>query len=1404
MQSNRKFFNKSIASVIAGALLTAQTSVLADEVTWKQLYEQGSKSYIKSNYPEAEGILRKALKLCAPQEVNYAKTEIFLADALEGQKRYSEAATLYINALAILRKKTGDQSAETSDALWNIATFYFNRKRYADAEPFYEEILSTTEKRFGLNNAKTADAMADLADLYVKERRLTEAEALAKRVLDIRTKLFGRDDSSIAASLSQISSILAEQGKDAEAEVQLKRSLEIYQKTVGEDDPKTINVIRDLASLCRVQGKTKEVQQYLDRAAAAEKKGGKEANATDLYVQGKFYVDQGRYAEAEPIFRAYQKLDEKPLPNTLVFKMRAAQQAEMLIPLCADLAIDDLRPLVDKITGNVDSKAAVYSQEEEMSSFDRFRLQLALLKFGATNHEKNTVRALLKSIDYADSKSFDSDSLVTTQSFLFTTLRFTSLNRRSFSMCKQCSEQYIRFVQNVLSEENKNKPLSLKNMILQGKSETSQSQRLSQKSWNSESTAVAILVHSLLSMAYLSSDLEEAGSTDGRDKARRLNTLATQVVENYLPRIDAKESCELLLSIADSCKLEGDYAQTKLILSKVFAIEAGQRSADTESIRARALISLVEVNLEECDYNSALQIGHEALRLPVLSTAEFSERKATMLDNMAQAAIQSRSDQAVFFAQQALDALKSGTAHSANIFKAKLIFARALISDGKSDAAIKVLDEMLPKDGTANDASASVEEWSQLAEVCATLGDAQLANRDYQEAKINYAKALDVHRQSRTKYSVVQQVDDTFNIAVCNANLGASDTAANLSGLAAEQLMKYSLDVFPDLSFAEQRNFVQQLKYYSGLLVSMRHSDAEIKSTFGYLIQWRGLLIKALRRQSLMADQTHDAHSAPLVDKWRELKREISKLASSTGDSDQELKNKIADLSEQKEDLERQLLAGTAGGGEDPVKGMTADAFMKRLETEEAYIELSSYQPLNSDTLHYYAIVVTPTVLRFVDIPEAQSINDALKNWRQAGMYRQSGVPETKDSEMLAVKSSEQKQSRDLRIDDEQQSTDVPSNNSFSIMQKKLWNPILAALPSASSRIVLCDDGELSRLPWEMLVNESSGGRHFLTERVDSPREFLGLKTSLPDKAASPKTDSVLLVGAIDYRNQSLALAGTGKEIDDIDRLFIEEGKLTASQAGSMRSPEVIILKGNQPTPDKIKKLLPQVSIAHLATHGFFAATTKEDTAPGAHRAMRMNSTAIGDAIAVRNPLVASGILLAAETGTVNSGAVNSGAGNSSTGNSVANNSSTGNSSANNSNTGNSTNNASIGNQLNLSAEGELTAEELVELNLSKCKLIVLSACETGRGTEERGQGVLGLRSVLMAAGAKSVLLSLWSVDDEATSFLMKEFYKHLLEGKSEAESLQIAENAVRNNPDHPQWRAPCYWAAWALVGQGW
>ncbi|HAS39478.1 MAG TPA: hypothetical protein DCS93_03325, partial [Microscillaceae bacterium] len=89
----------------------------------------------------------------------------------------------------------------------------------------------------------------------------------------------------------------------------------------------------------------------------------------------------------------------------------------------------------------------------------------------------------------------------------------------------------------------------------------------------------------------------------------------------------------------------------------------------------------------------------------------------------------------------------------------------------------------------------------------------------------------------------------------------------------------------------------------------------------------------------------------------------------------------------------------------------------------------------------------------------------------------------------------------------------------------------------------------------------------------------------------------------------------------------------------------------------------------------------------------------------------------------------------------------------------------------------------------------VLSACETGKGKIQNGEGVYGLQRAFLSAGAKAVLMSLWKVDDVATQWFMQYFYEAWVQHRNVRLAYQTAQTRLRK--DYPN---PYYWGAFVLV----
>jgi tetratricopeptide (TPR) repeat protein len=318
-------------------------------------------------------------------------------------------------------------------------------------------------------------------------------------------------------------------------------------------------------------------------------------------------------------------------------------------------------------------------------------------------------------------------------------------------------------------------------------------------------------------------------------------------------------------------------------------------------------------------------------------------------------------------------------------------------------------------------------------------------------------------------------------------------------------------------------------------------------------------------------------------------------------------------------------------------------------------------------------------------------------------------------------------------------------------LSKRLLHPLLAQAGKAK-RWLVSPDGNLWLLPWEMLL--LPGGKYAVEEHTVS---YL---TAGRDLLAGPRGEKVVPgVPAIlaDPDFDGAAPAGAGPEAAHLRAVpaGLPLGRIqrlpgTAGEARAI-APALEKLAGRPPTVrtgDAASKGslrgLRHPGVLVLATHGFFL--------PAAAPKGTKEGTSVG------NPLLRCGLLLAG------------------------------------------CNRASTAGE----AEGVLTGLEVVGLDLRGTELVVLSACETGLGEVQTGEGVAGLRQAFQIAGAQGIVSSLWQVPDKASARLMALFFANLSGGKmNRSEALRAAKvKLIEERRDDYAAAHPFFWAAFTLTGQ--
>jgi CHAT domain-containing protein/tetratricopeptide (TPR) repeat protein len=329
-----------------------------------------------------------------------------------------------------------------------------------------------------------------------------------------------------------------------------------------------------------------------------------------------------------------------------------------------------------------------------------------------------------------------------------------------------------------------------------------------------------------------------------------------------------------------------------------------------------------------------------------------------------------------------------------------------------------------------------------------------------------------------------------------------------------------------------------------------------------------------------------------------------------------------------------------------------------------------------------------------------------------------------------------------------------------------LWQPLEPWL-RGRARVWVVPEGPLHLLPFAALQDPAG---HFLVERVELG--LLGASRDLlprPVEARGASGPALVLAGP-DYGQAAggAAAPGTGELAGLRFSALPAAGDEGAVVAELLRKNgrEVRLLGGAEASEGALRRAR-RPALLHLATHGFFLDAQARPAPRGELVAsLRGLSLAPGPAAGAPrisggprpDPLARSGLALAE---------------------------------------------ANRGLQGERQADGHdglLLALEALDLELDGCRLVVLSACETGLGDVHRGEGVQGLRRAFMEAGASAVLSTLWQVSDEGTRVFMERFYGRLLAGEPAPRALTQTQRELMREARYAH---PFFWAPFLVTGTG-
>ncbi len=529
--------------------------------------------------------------------------------------------------------------------------------------------------------------------------------------------------------------------------------------------------------------------------------------------------------------------------------------------------------------------------------------------------------------------------------------------------------------------------------------------------------------------------------------------------------------------------------------------------------------------------------------------------------------------------------------------------------------------------------------------------------------------------------------------------------------------------------------------------------DPELVGAMYNLLLWeKGFVAGSIAGMRRAIESSGDKEALKLLDDLAAKRAEIAALVNVQPPDRDLWRQQIEQLQAEADAIEKELVARSAAfAAKQKLDRTTWQQVRDSLKPGEAAVEFAHFQYFDKEWTkksYYVALVVTresrdePEYIVLGD--DQQLENDVLGNFKSSVQTR--------------------------GVDAEQEPAAVPGARAYEFV----WKPLEAAL-AGTTRLYLAPDGALNEVPLGVIPGPDgklmmeridlrlvSSTRDLLqTAQADDLRSALLLGDPAFDESVAQQKASVQQLGlsGSDPQRQLSGLAisagqssdvsktpklpplpGTGAEVSAIATLMKNNGWQTGTYTGD----------------SALKTVVEQAAhprVIHLATHGFFLPD------PAAKSGQRE----VGEAQQpMEDPMVRSGLYFAAADRTLGGAPPVAGLDN-----------------------------------------GVLTAMEAVNLDLRGTELVVLSACNTARGDVQSGEGVFGLRRGFEEAGARSVLMSLWSVPDMETRELMSLFYAKWLAGMDKAEALRQAQMEERATVQKRYGKdLPFYWGAFVLVGE--
>ena len=638
------------------------------------------------------------------------------------------------------------------------------------------------------------------------------------------------------------------------------------------------------------------------------------------------------------------------------------------------------------------------------------------------------------------------------------------------------------------------------------------------------------------------------------------------------------------------------------------------------------------------------------------------------------------------------------------------------------------------------------DEPDHLARALELRGTLLLRRGQPRSARLDIAEALELRRKT---FGATHPLTAGNLVQLARADLAAGDRAtAVTNALAAEEMgrnhLRFTVRYLPErpaMAYASAR------PRGLDLVLSIVTNGAESTTTaraFDAVIRSRGVVLDEMaERAHLIADAGPSA--LPITDQLHRSRQRFANLVLRSLQPDGSVAASALDSARRsKEEAERAVAdLSAAGRSEFAQVNIGLSAVRASLPHDSALVSFVQYlQNTPSDVAGSGKLLPRAAYVAFV----ARAASDRVS--------------------VTALGSADSIER--LVVDWRAQITQLRDENQVRMAGQRLharvWAPLAKELAGVS-RVFIVPDGALNLVNFAALpsgrdryVAEDALLLHYLSTERDlvmtpstttTPHGLFAVGG--PEFEASSEPGSTTVRSAdcsTGTPGRFQTLPNSAQEVAEIGRLWSSLGRTAAT-----------VLMGRAASEDAVRKGAVGRSVVHFATHGFFLGAGCQSAPAGTRAVGGLSRDNIEPGVAAESPLALAGLAFAGANRHSSS--------------------------------------------TDDDHDGILTAEEIAGLNLQGTQWAVLSACDTGIGQVQSGEGVFGLKRAFQIAGVKTVIMSLWSVEDESTRQFMRDLYEVRLRDRLDtAETVRTASLRLLNSRRERKLSThPFYWAAFVASG---